>query len=143
MEKTPFGRLLTIDDLHKLMRLMRADNANFIEIVDPLGQFRLKVALRDQLPTAAPRRRVVPKTRFIHSTEVGRVRFTAKPGDFVKPGDIICHIEVAGMSNSVEIRCSIYGKIVKCLIKNGCAVQYGQKLVSIRPKRSFAKSQKT
>lgn len=59
----------------------------------------------------------------------------AKPfvevGDEVRPGDVVCIIEAMKLMN--EIKSEIAGKIVKILVENGEAVEYGQPLFLLKP----------
>jgi acetyl-CoA carboxylase biotin carboxyl carrier protein len=52
-----------------------------------------------------------------------------KPGDSVKPGDVICIIEAMKLMNEIESEVS--GKVVKMLVENGTAVEYDQPLMLI------------
>ena len=62
---------------------------------------------------------------------------TAEPyvreGDVVKEGQILCIIEAMKLMNEIETRAG--GRIVKILVDNGHAVEYGQPLFLIEPRR--------
>jgi acetyl-CoA carboxylase biotin carboxyl carrier protein len=62
---------------------------------------------------------------------------TAEPyvreGDVVKEGQILCIIEAMKLMNEIETRAG--GRIVKILVDNGQAVEYGQPLFLIEPMR--------
>jgi acetyl-CoA carboxylase biotin carboxyl carrier protein len=62
---------------------------------------------------------------------------TAEPyvreGDVVKEGQILCIIEAMKLMNEIETRAG--GRIVKILVDNGHAVEYGQPLFLIEPLR--------
>ena len=62
---------------------------------------------------------------------------TAEPyvreGDVVKEGQILCIIEAMKLMNEIETRAG--GRIVKILVENGHAVEYGQPLFLIEPSR--------
>jgi acetyl-CoA carboxylase biotin carboxyl carrier protein len=62
---------------------------------------------------------------------------TAEPyvreGDVVKEGQILCIIEAMKLMNEIETRAE--GRIVKILVENGQAVEYGQPLFMIEPLR--------
>jgi acetyl-CoA carboxylase biotin carboxyl carrier protein len=62
---------------------------------------------------------------------------TAEPyvreGDVVKEGQILCIIEAMKLMNEIETRAG--GRIVKILVENGHAVEYGQPLFLIEPMR--------
>ena len=60
---------------------------------------------------------------------------TAEPyvreGDVVKEGQILCIIEAMKLMNEIEARTP--GRIVKILVENAQAVEYGQPLFHIDP----------
>ena len=60
---------------------------------------------------------------------------TAEPyvreGDIVKEGQIVCIIEAMKLMNEIETRAS--GRIIKILVENSQAVEYGQPLFLIEP----------
>jgi acetyl-CoA carboxylase biotin carboxyl carrier protein len=62
---------------------------------------------------------------------------TAEPyvreGDVVKEGQILCIIEAMKLMNEIETRAG--GRIVKILVDNGQAVEYGQPMFLIEPMR--------
>ncbi len=53
------------------------------------------------------------------------------PGDHVEKGQVICIVEAMKLMNEIESDAS--GEIVKCLVVNGQAIEYGQPLFAIRP----------
>lgn len=55
-----------------------------------------------------------------------------KPGDAIKSGQALCIIEAMKLMN--EIEAEVDGELVKVLVKNGQAVEYGQALFAIRQK---------
>jgi acetyl-CoA carboxylase biotin carboxyl carrier protein len=56
-----------------------------------------------------------------------------KPGDSVEAGQVLCIVEAMKLMN--EIEADVAGEIVKCLVKNGQPIEYGQELFAIRPKK--------
>jgi acetyl-CoA carboxylase biotin carboxyl carrier protein len=56
-----------------------------------------------------------------------------RESDTVKEGQILCIIEAMKLMNEIETRAS--GRIVKILVENGQAVEYGQPLFLIDPLR--------
>jgi acetyl-CoA carboxylase biotin carboxyl carrier protein len=52
------------------------------------------------------------------------------PGDHVEKGQVICIVEAMKLMNEIESDAS--GEIVKCLVSNGQAIEFGQPLFSIR-----------
>jgi acetyl-CoA carboxylase biotin carboxyl carrier protein len=55
-----------------------------------------------------------------------------KPGDSVEAGQVLCIVEAMKLMN--EIEADVAGEIVKCLVKNGQPIEYGQELFAIRAK---------
>jgi acetyl-CoA carboxylase biotin carboxyl carrier protein len=55
-----------------------------------------------------------------------------KPGDLVEAGQVLCIVEAMKLMN--EIEADVAGEIVKCLVKNGQPIEYGQDLFAIRPR---------
>jgi len=55
-----------------------------------------------------------------------------KVGDSIQVGQVVCIIEAMKLMN--EIEADVAGEIVKCLVKNGQPIEYGQELFAIRPK---------
>ena len=55
----------------------------------------------------------------------------ADVGDVVKPGKTVCIVEAMKLFNEIESEVS--GKIVKILVENGKPVEYGQKLMLVKP----------
>ena len=78
---------------------------------------------------------------MVHSPIVGTYYESPSPGSppFVKPGDnveagqVLCIVEAMKLMN--EIEADIGGEVVKCLVKNGQPIEYGQDLFAIRPKK--------
>jgi acetyl-CoA carboxylase biotin carboxyl carrier protein len=56
-----------------------------------------------------------------------------KPGDPVEAGQVLCIVEAMKLMN--EIEADVGGEVVKCLVKNGQPIEYGQDLFAIRPKK--------
>jgi acetyl-CoA carboxylase biotin carboxyl carrier protein len=56
-----------------------------------------------------------------------------KPGDSVEAGQVLCIVEAMKLMN--EIEADVAGEVVKCLVKNGQPIEYGQDLFAIRPRR--------
>lgn len=77
---------------------------------------------------------------IVHSPIVGTYYESPSPGSppFVKPGDtvqegqVLCIVEAMKLMN--EIEADVAGEIVKCLVKNGQPIEYGQDLFAIRAK---------
>jgi acetyl-CoA carboxylase biotin carboxyl carrier protein len=53
------------------------------------------------------------------------------PGDHVEKGQVVCIVEAMKLMN--EIEADVSGEIVRCLVTNGQAIEFGQPLFSIRP----------
>ncbi len=54
------------------------------------------------------------------------------PGDHVEKGQVICIVEAMKLMNEIESDAT--GEIVKCLVTNGQAIEFGQPLFTIRAK---------
>ena len=67
---------------------------------------------------------------FYRATEPGAKPFT-EVGERVKKGQVLCIIEAMKLMN--EINAEIEGEVVKIYVENGQAVQYGERLVAIKP----------
>jgi acetyl-CoA carboxylase biotin carboxyl carrier protein len=67
---------------------------------------------------------------FFRSSEPGAKPFT-EVGERVKKGQVLCIIEAMKLMN--EINAEIEGEVVKIYVENGQAVQYGERLLAIKP----------
>lgn len=56
-----------------------------------------------------------------------------KSGDQIEAGQVLCIIEAMKLMN--EIEADIAGELVKRLVANGQAVEYGQPLFAVRPRK--------
>lgn len=56
------------------------------------------------------------------------------PGAKVKPGDTLCILEAMKLMN--EIEAEVEGEVVDVAVENGELVEYGQVLMTLRPKKS-------
>jgi len=56
-----------------------------------------------------------------------------REGDVVKEGQIVCIIEAMKLMNEIEAKAA--GRVVKILVENGQAVEYGQPMFLIEPAR--------
>ena len=54
-----------------------------------------------------------------------------REGDEIKEGQILCIIEAMKLMNEIEAK--VAGRIVKILVENGLAVEYGQPLFLVEP----------
>ena len=66
---------------------------------------------------------------FYASPSPGAASFVA-PGDRVEKGQVLCIVEAMKLMNEIESDAA--GEVVKCLVSNGQAIEYGQPLFSIR-----------
>jgi acetyl-CoA carboxylase biotin carboxyl carrier protein len=66
---------------------------------------------------------------FYASPSPGAAAFVT-PGDHVEKGQVICIIEAMKLMNEIESDAA--GEIVRCLVTNGQAIEYGQPLFAIR-----------
>jgi acetyl-CoA carboxylase biotin carboxyl carrier protein len=67
---------------------------------------------------------------FFRASEPGAKAFT-EVGERVKKGQVLCIIEAMKLMN--EINAEIEGEVVKIYVENGQAVQYGERLLAIKP----------
>jgi len=67
---------------------------------------------------------------FYGSPSPGAAPFVT-PGDHVEKGQVIGIIEAMKLMN--EIESDVAGEVLKCLVSNGQAIEFGQPLYSIRP----------
>jgi acetyl-CoA carboxylase biotin carboxyl carrier protein len=67
---------------------------------------------------------------FYRASEPGAKPFT-EVGERVKKGQVLCIIEAMKLMN--EINAEIEGEVVKVYVENGQAVQYGERLLAIKP----------
>jgi acetyl-CoA carboxylase biotin carboxyl carrier protein len=67
---------------------------------------------------------------FYGSPSPGAAAFVS-PGDHVEKGQVICIVEAMKLMN--EIESDISGEVVRCLVTNGQAIEFGQPLFAIRP----------
>ncbi|MGA3133751.1 MAG: acetyl-CoA carboxylase biotin carboxyl carrier protein [Terracidiphilus sp.] len=66
---------------------------------------------------------------FYGSPSPGAAAFVS-PGDHVEKGQVICIVEAMKLMNEIESDAS--GEIVRCLVSNGQAIEFGQPLFAIR-----------
>ena len=66
---------------------------------------------------------------FYSSPSPGAASFVS-PGDHVEKGQVICIVEAMKLMNEIESDAA--GEIVKCLVTNGQAIEFGQPLFAIR-----------
>jgi len=66
---------------------------------------------------------------FYGSPSPGAAAFVA-PGDHVEKGQVICIVEAMKLMNEIESDAT--GEVVKCLVSNGQAIEFGQPLFAIR-----------
>ena len=67
---------------------------------------------------------------FYRASEPGAKVF-AEVGDTVRTGQVLCIIEAMKLMNEINAECD--GEVVKVYVENGQAVQYGERLFSIKP----------
>jgi acetyl-CoA carboxylase biotin carboxyl carrier protein len=67
---------------------------------------------------------------FFGSPSPGAAAFVSA-GERVEKGQVICIVEAMKLMN--EIEADISGEVVRCLVSNGQAIEFGQPLFAIRP----------
>ena len=65
---------------------------------------------------------------FFGSPSPGAAAFVS-PGDHVEKGQVICIVEAMKLMN--EIEADVSGEVVRCLVSNGQAIEFGQPLFAI------------
>ena len=139
--------------LKSLIRLMRANELEELEVAD--GDRRVR--LRRRAEEAAPRPRRSPSASSakapqgqpaadetagllpITSPMVGTFYRAPAPGadpyvresDVVQKGKVVCIIEAMKLMNEIET--DVAGRIVRILVENGHAVEFGQTLFLVEP----------
>jgi acetyl-CoA carboxylase biotin carboxyl carrier protein len=66
---------------------------------------------------------------YFGSPSPGAAAFVS-PGDHVEKGQVICIVEAMKLMN--EIEADVSGEVVRCLVSNGQAIEFGQPLFAIR-----------
>ena len=66
---------------------------------------------------------------FYGSASPGAAAYVS-PGDRVEKGQVICIVEAMKLMNEIEADAS--GEIVRCLVTNGQAIEFGQPLFALR-----------
>jgi acetyl-CoA carboxylase biotin carboxyl carrier protein len=66
---------------------------------------------------------------FFGSPSPGASAFVS-PGDNVEKGQVICIVEAMKLMN--EIESDVSGEVVRCLVSNGQAIEFGQPLFAIK-----------
>src|ERR1700734_912255 len=140
------------DEIKELIQLVIESGMAELEI--ERGEDRVRIRRTLEQATAAPLPVVVETTQSAppaapepvtnehiqKSPIVGTYYDAPKPGDppFVKVGDavelgqVLCIIESMKLMN--EIECEVAGTIVAKLVENGRPVEYGEALLTIRPR---------
>jgi acetyl-CoA carboxylase biotin carboxyl carrier protein len=67
---------------------------------------------------------------FFGSPSPGAPAFVSA-GDRVEKGQVICIVEAMKLMN--EIEADVSGEVVRCLVSNGQAIEFGQPLFAIKP----------
>ncbi|MGH9591076.1 MAG: acetyl-CoA carboxylase biotin carboxyl carrier protein [Terracidiphilus sp.] len=104
----------------------------------PAVQPQATVAARPAAAAPAPAAAAEQELHIVKSPIVGTFYGSPSPGAsaFVSPGDrvekgqVICIVEAMKLMN--EIECDAAGEIVKCLVTNGQAIEFGQPLFSVK-----------
>jgi acetyl-CoA carboxylase biotin carboxyl carrier protein len=66
---------------------------------------------------------------YFGSPSPGAAAFVS-PGDHVEKGQVICIVEAMKLMNEIET--DVSGEVVRCLVSNGQAIEFGQPLFAIR-----------
>ncbi len=127
------------------MKIRLKFNQGAAPIVPPVlahGPFVSATGAPPVAPSPAPAPSASPETEsdlhivkspivgtYYGSPSPGAAPFVS-PGDHVEKGQVICIIEAMKLMNEIEADAS--GEVVRCLVTNGQAIEYGQPLFSIR-----------
>jgi acetyl-CoA carboxylase biotin carboxyl carrier protein len=150
-----------IDDLRKLIDFLKAHQVAEFDL--DRGDIKIRLKFQQQAPVAyAPAAAPVPAApvaavlapaaapapapanpddglhivkspivgTFYGSPSPGAAPFVAA-GDRVEKGQVICIVEAMKLMNEIETDAA--GEIVRCLVSNGQAIEFGQPLFAIRP----------
>jgi acetyl-CoA carboxylase biotin carboxyl carrier protein len=147
--------MIDISKLKELVALMAEHDLSEVDLKDEKESISLKRATAPIMqaapqvqyapapqaaaPAPAPAVAAVPPGVTIDSPMVGTLYLAANPDSppFVKPGQqvgpdtVVCLIEAMKVFN--EIKAEKTGILEQILVKNGEAVEFGQKLFAIRP----------
>ncbi len=139
---------MELKKIKKFVKFMDANNLSELEIEEDGQRIKLKKNFQTQQQLILPpQSAITPKveesaqkkinTKEINSPMVGTFYIAASPGakpyvnvgDIIHSGDIVCIIEAMKLMN--EIKSEINGKIIKILVENGEAVEFGQPLFEL------------
>ena len=116
-----------------------ASAPGLIQAAAPVAMPAIQPAAAPAPSPAAPAPENDPTLHMIKSPIVGTYYGSPSPGaaSFVAPGDRVERGQVVGIVEAMklmnEIESDIDGEIVKVLVTNGQAIEYGQPLFAVRP----------
>jgi acetyl-CoA carboxylase biotin carboxyl carrier protein len=120
--------------LHELAGLLRSTAPASAPHASAASHLATPGAPAAEAPTSAEEELHLLKSpivgTFYGSPSPGAAPFVS-PGDHVEKGQVICIVEAMKLMN--EIESDARGEIVRCLVTNGQAIEFGQPLFSIRP----------
>jgi acetyl-CoA carboxylase biotin carboxyl carrier protein len=135
---------MDVDEIRKLIRVMRMHGIVELEMQDRRGKIRLvreNGARTDAPPRAAASGDgVAPREVIVSSPMVGTFHRRPGPdvvpfvevGALVEPGQILCLIEAMKMMN--EVPSEVRGLVRRVLVDDGAPVEYGAPLFSLEPR---------
>ena len=150
---------MDFDELKRVLEMVREHDLAELELERPDLKIRVRKNASGQWLTTAPAAVLLPQApavapvaadapaapaedvdwavlkspivgTFYRSPEPGAALFT-DVGSRVKKGQVLCIIEAMKLMN--EITSEVDGEVVKAYVKNGQAVQYGERLFAVRP----------
>lgn len=144
-------RSFNVEEIRELVRIVSESEIVELEVETGTLRVAIRKARTDASAPAAPppppppapveRPPEVAPSRWIPITApmVGTFYRAPAPdappfvneGDRVSPGQTVCIIEAMKMFN--EIPAEVGGRVVRILVENGAAVEYGQPLILIDP----------
>ena len=150
---------MTIDEIRELIQLAKESGVAELEVQRGENRVRVRLSFGSEtsviLPApatasapapAAPAPKVEPASAskepdtliytkspivgtFYESSSPGAAAFV-KIGDEIESGQVLCIVEAMKLMNEIESDAS--GEIVRCLVSNGQAIEFGQPLFAIR-----------
>ena len=137
---------MDIAEIRKLIRVMRDHGILELELQDRRGRVRLvrehgrrepgapRVVARDGAPDAggaAPYTVTSPMVGTFYRGSGPDAAPFVEPGRLVEPGQALCVIEAMKMVN--EIAAEVAGRVLRVLVEDGTAVEYGAPLFLLEP----------
>jgi acetyl-CoA carboxylase biotin carboxyl carrier protein len=121
-----------LSDLARMLRTAQQSVAQTAAAAQPAAGSEPAGAAAEPVPDADAGLHFVKSPivgTFYGSPSPGAEVFVS-PGDHVEKGQVICIVEAMKLMNEIESDAA--GEVVKCLVSNGQAIEFGQPLFAIR-----------